>query len=69
VILKSIGGSYTGKVIAFPKKTQERARFYADPNYWGSFSSGTTWAFSVSAIYDEINKLYTEWSTEEYVKF
>jgi len=68
-ILKSSGGSYTGKVIAFPKKTQERARFYADPNYWGSFSSGTTWAFSVSAIYDEINKLYTEWSTEEYVKF
>lgn len=63
------GTGYTGKVIARAKETSQRPNFYADPVYWGSFLPGTTWAFSVSAIYDEINKLYTEWSIEEYIKF
>ena len=68
-VLKVSGGSYIGKIIASPKKTSDRARFYADPAIFGAFLPGTMWAFSVSAIYDEINKLYTEWSTEEYIKF
>jgi hypothetical protein len=59
----------SGKIIPKLKKTSTRARFYADPNVWGTFAQGDTWAFSISAIYDEINKLYTEWSIEEYIKF
>jgi len=70
-ILTSLTGSgYGEKAIASPKKSSDRARFYVDPDLvLLPFLPGSTWAFSVSAIYDEINKLYTEWSTEEYIKF
>jgi hypothetical protein len=63
------GTGYSGKAVASAKESLSRARFYVDPDLFSSFPTGSTWAFSVSAIYDEINKLYTEWTPEEYIKF
>jgi hypothetical protein len=63
----SAGGGYFGKARASLKKIPNNSRFYIDPNIL-PIPSGK-WAWSVAAIYDEINnKIYTEWTPEEYLQ-
>jgi hypothetical protein len=66
VLLTSIGTGYVGKVIVTEEQLPARTRWYHNPAIYGSLSPGT-YAWTVCAIYDEINKLYTEWAPEEYI--
>jgi len=68
VILSSLGTGYFGKAVCNIKKLPERTRFYYDASFWGPLTPGSLQAWCVSAIYDEINKLYTEWTIEDYIQ-
>lgn len=66
VLLTSAGTGYAGKVIVAEEQLPTRTRWYHNPAIYGSLAPGT-YAWTVCAIYDEINKLYTEWAPEEYI--
>lgn len=66
------GTGYDGAgVKAQVKRIPDNVKAYIDPEIPGTTipAPGTTWAWAVSAIYDDINKLYTQWSIEDYVHF
>lgn len=61
------GTGYFGKARATLKQIPNNSRFYIDPAIF-TIPSGK-WAWSVAAVYDEINnKTYTEWTPEEYLQ-
>jgi hypothetical protein len=66
VYINNTGTGYTGKVIASEEIIPARTRWFYDPAIYGLLAPGT-YAWTVCAIYDEINKLYTEWAPEEYI--
>ena len=67
----NLGIGYEGDIKAEVKKIPDNVQAYIDPQIPGSVipGPGTTWAWAVSAIYDDINKQYTEWSPEDYIHF
>jgi uncharacterized delta-60 repeat protein len=67
----NLGTGYDGDIKAEVKKIPDNVQAYIDPQIPGSVvpAPGTTWAWAVSAIYDDINKQYTEWSPEDYIHF
>lgn len=66
VLLALTGTGYTGKTVVTEEQIPARTRWHYDPAIYGALASGT-YAWTVCAIYDEINKLYTEWAPEEYI--
>lgn len=69
------GSGYNYRTLVSVKVIPNGVRAYWDPIFGVptnsapfNFSSNTTWAWAVSATYDEINKLYTEWTIEEYIE-
>lgn len=66
VTQNTVGTGYAGKVIVAEEVIPTRTRWFYDPVIYGTLSSGS-YAWTVCAIYDEINKLYTEWAPEEYI--
>ena len=68
------GSGYNYRTLVSVKTIPNGVRAYWDPVFGeptnsAPFGYSTTkiWAWSVSATYDEINKLYTEWTEEEYI--
>jgi len=68
VIIAGAGTGYNQKLRAEVKKIPENVKYYYDPIVHGSLDVGSEYAWSVSAGLDEINKLYTEWTEETYIK-
>jgi uncharacterized delta-60 repeat protein len=67
----NLGIGYDGDIKAEVKKIPDNVQAYIDPQIPGSVlpAVGTSWAWSVAAIYDDINKQYTEWAPEDYIHF
>jgi len=68
------GSGYNYRTLASVKTIPNGVRAYWDPVFGVptnsapfNYSTNKLWAWSVSATYDEINKLYTEWTAEEYI--
>lgn len=66
VLLTSTGSGYVGKAVITEEQIPARSRWFYNPAIYGTLAAGT-YAWTVCAIYDEINKLYTEWAPEEYI--
>jgi hypothetical protein len=67
--LLTVGSGYTKKARANVKVIPNDVRWFYDSSVFGPPPISNTWPWSVCAIYDEINKKYTEWSIEDYIKF
>jgi len=67
----NLGSGYTSGIKAQVKRIPDNVKAYIDPEVPGTIipAEGTAWAWAVSAIYDDINKLYTQWSIEDYLHF
>ena len=64
----SAGTGYNQRTRAEVKKIPEGVKYYYDPVINSFIIPGQTYAWKVSANLDEINKLYTEWTDEVYIK-
>lgn len=64
------GSGYNNRTFVSVKQIPNGVRAYWDPAIYGDLSQSYSglWAWSVSATYDEINKLYTEWTEENYIQ-
>lgn len=67
VLQFSPGAGYNNKLRAAVKVVPP-CKFYYDPAVWTILSPNKEYAWSVSAFIDGINKQYTEWTEEQYIK-
>lgn len=67
----NLGNGYANSVKAEVKKIPDNVKAYIDPNIPGAIipAIGTTWAWTVAAIYDDTYKKYTQWAPEDYIHF